>query len=210
MNSMRRTFFQINLRAFALTDVLIAMTLSSFLVILLATFIKDSVKFSTFVSRHQQIRAETFALVNNTLSSLIREATAIDYANTNEHQLSLYFDKYESEEQKITIQLEAYKSTEDTAQLKLITPEKEIYLNSKLTVVEGFDIEVPPNPATASSAERQRMRAHQPMVRVTIKTRHQHPDGQRGRSAYEFYEDPHVSYSSAYTLRNYSFSNLRG
>lgn len=198
------------LRGFALTDVLIAVTLSSFLVILLGTFIKDSVKFSTFVSRHQQIRSETFALVNNTLASLIREAVAIDYSESNENKLSLYFDKYESGDQKVSIELVTFPEAEDAAQLKLTTPDKEIYLNSKLTVVEDFIVEFPENPALSSSAERQRMRAHQPMVRVTVKSRHQHPDGQRGRSAYEFYEDPHISYSAAYTLRNYSFSNLRG
>jgi len=83
------------LNGFTLIDVLIAVTLCSLLVLLLGTFLNDVFQYSKFLSQHQQIRTETFALVNNTLASLIREATAIDYSKSSDGQLSLFMDKYE-------------------------------------------------------------------------------------------------------------------
>lgn len=210
-----KTFLPSRLRGFSLPDVLVAVTLTSFLVVLLAQFVGDVLKYSQFVAQHQQIRSETFALVNNALSSIIREAVAIDYSDSSETQLALFMDKYETPSKRVVISVEQDLSAlpggsrNDLSQLVLERGSRRMYLNSPLTFVESFRVEYPENPRSFSGDALQSARAQQPMVRVTLKSRYQHAEGERGRSEFGWYENPQISYAGAYTLRNYSFSNLR-
>ncbi|MDP2691933.1 MAG: hypothetical protein Q8O95_06060 [bacterium] len=202
----------IRLRGFTLADVLIAVTLTSFLVILLTGYVRDAMAYSSFVSKHQQVRSEAFALVNNTLASLIREAVAIDYERTTETELALFMDK--NEEQSMLISLDQNMSEkdgvkQDESQLVLNTGDEMIYLNSTQTFVDDFQVTTTADPTDLDASQLQEARAKQPMVKVTVKARHQRLDGARDRSDFSFWEDPWISYTGAYTLRNYSLSSLR-
>lgn len=210
------------LKGFTLIDVLIGVTLTSFLVFFVASFIRETMLYSTFVARHQQIRQETFALVNNAIAGLVREAVAIDYAESTSERLALFMDKFESPSKRISIVLVGDEADEDdeleeewglkTSDEKrsqlVILREKEppIFLNSPRTYITSFDFEYPQNPRTASDLAD--ARALQPLVRVKLSSRFQRPtDDDPGLLS--FLEDPRVSYQAAYALRNYSLSNLR-
>jgi len=188
-------------------DVLIAVTLTSFLVFLLASFVSQVIQFKTYFVRHQQIRSEGFALVNNTLPTLIREAVAIDYTETTPDTLVLFVDKREKKRVKVYLEPLAQVSADDTRQLVLEGPSGKVYLNSQNTVVDEFEVGVTDDPRVAQDVAQ--ARANQPMVSVRVAVRHQRPESARGRQMFGFFEDPRVSYQAAYTLRNYSFSSLR-
>jgi len=198
-------------RGFVLIDVLMAIMLSTLLVIVVAVFSRETMIFSSFVERHQQIRQESFALVNTTLASLIREAVAIDYENSDEHRLSLFMDKWERDDRRVQISWEQGESVdgEERSQLILVRGDEETVLNSSKTVITAFDLEYSRNPKTVSGDQLQDARAYQPMVSVYLAARYQRPDGAQDRVQFSFWEDPRVSYRGTYALRNYSFSNLR-
>lgn len=195
-------------RAFTLIDVLIGVTLTSFLVFFVASFIRETMLYTTFVARHQQIRQETFALVNNALAGLIREAVAIDYQESNEKQLALFLDKFENDSMKVVVRLDEVTTSdgEKRAQVVLERGAKTMYLNSPRTFVTGLHFEYPPNPRLET--EIADARSLQPMVRVKLSSRFQRPTDD-DPALLSFLEDPRVSYQAAYTLRNYSLSNLR-
>ena len=198
------------LRAYTIIDITIAITLSSFLVLFIAGFIREVMIYSTFITRHQQIRQESFAVVNNTLASLIREAVAIDYEGSDEGKLSLFMDKFETPSKRILVSLEgedASDVSDERSQLVLQKGEEKTYLNSQKTYITSLQFEYPTNAKTVSLDRLQGVRALQPMVRVKVASRYQRPveDGR----VYSFFENPRVSYEGAFALRNYSFSNLR-
>lgn len=195
-------------KGFTLVDVLIAVSLTSFLVILLMVFIGETIKYSTFISRHQQIRSESFAMVNNTLAALIREAVSINYTATDEDTLVLYMSKLEDSSSEVMINLVS-DSAADTGQLQLTWGEQTMMLNSSRTVVEDFVVRVPDNPKNLSGAALQAARARQPLVEVTVRSRHQFAAEGMDSNDLTFFQDPRVSYSATYALRNYSFSSLR-
>lgn len=201
-------------KGFTLTDVLIAVTLTSVIVILVAKFVGESLLYTTYFSRHQQIRSETYALVNNVLATVIREAVAIDYqTSSTPAQLALYMDKFESEAKKITFKIKTAPATaDDLARSQLVMqigtgPEK--ILNSERTFIEDFRVAFTEDPTVGSSSGLQDRRSIQPMVEVYLQSRFQRLNESRPDDSYTFFEDPRISFQSRYTLRNYSFSNLR-
>jgi len=199
------------LRGYTLIDVMIAVTLSSFLVLFIAGFIREVMIYSTFITRHQQIRQETFALVNNVLASVIREAVAIDYEASSPEKLALFMDKFESPSERMLLSLEqqaASGTSDERSQLVLEKGAKKTYLNSQKTYISAFELEYPTNAKTVVADRLQDVRALQPMVRVRVASRYQRPMVDEKRT-YSFLENPRVSYEAAFTLRNYSFSNLR-
>jgi hypothetical protein len=199
------------LRGYTVIDVVIAVTLSSFLVLFIAGFIREVMIYSTFITRHQQVRQETFALVNNVLASVIREAVTIDYESSSPEKLALFMDKFESPSERVFVSVEqqaANESSDERSQLVLEKGTKKTYLNSQKTYITSFDLEYPTNAKTVSAERLQDVRALQPMVRAKVASRYQRPvvDDER---TYSFLDNPRVSYEGAFTLRNYSFSNLR-
>lgn len=196
---------------YTVIDVVIGMTLCSFLVLFIAAFIREVMIYSTFITRHQQIRQETFAIVNHVLAAVIREAVAIDYNGSSEEKLSLFTDKFETPNKRVSVELEseaANESSEERSQLVLKQGGEEIFLNSQKTYITDFSVEYPTDAKSVAADRLQDLRALQPMVKVRVASRYQRPVEARDR-VYSFWENPRVSYEAAFTLRNYSFSNLR-
>jgi len=185
------------LPGFTLIDVMISMILTSVLVFFVATFARDVLHFSVFVSRHQLIRQEAFALVNTTLALMIREASAIDYSASNDHQLTLYMDKFETT--RLTI-------VWDQEQGKMFVKKAsgDLALNSSRVEITGLDFSFL-KPMDVKDFDD--FRSQQPSVQISLSARLSQPDDDRGH--YAFWEDPQISYVTRYTLRNYSYSNLR-
>jgi hypothetical protein len=202
-----RSFFSRYRRGFTLADVLIAVTLTSILVILVTSFIGQTVTVTRYLSQHQQIRSESFAILNNTMSSLLREAIAIDCVRSNDRELFLFLDKFETEARTLHLRL-VQESGEDRSQLVLTRGDQTIYLNSERTHIEDFELSYyPPFPSgTACSLED---RLFQPLVSMKLLSRHQRAEGARERDTFSFFEDPKVSFRTTYVLRNTSFSNSR-
>lgn len=181
------------LKGFTLVDVLIALTLSSFLLILVFSFLREVMIFSTFIARHEKLRRETFTLLHFAIGPLIREAVAIDYEHSTPQKLSLFMDKFERPESTVIVALErSSEEGHERSQLVLMRGNEKMYLHSPSTVITDFQFEYPVNPKGAKNL--QIMRAFQPIIRVAVKAR---------------FKESRVSYQAAYTLRNYSFSNLR-
>jgi|CXWL01.1.fsa_nt_gi hypothetical protein len=186
-----------NLPGFTLIDVMISVVLTSVLVFFVATFARDVLHFSAFVSRHQLVRQEAFALMNTTLALMIREASAIDYSKSDEHQLALFMDKFERTRLTIVWDQEQGKVfiKKSTGDIALNSSRVEItdlvFSFLKPTDIQEFDD----------------FRSLQPSVQITLIARLHQPDNDR--SHYAFWEDPQISYTTSYTLRNYSASSLR-
>lgn len=204
------SYFTKYLSGFTLVDVLVGIVMTSFLVLVILRFSTEVARYNAYISRHQQIRSETFALINNTLATLIRQAASLDYANTNQSKLGLFMDKLERDrvmiELKTVPQQGGDSPSDKKSQLVLTRGSKVIYLNSTRTVFETFDVQTTKKP---SSANLQQERSIQPIVRITLQARHQRNEGALSRTVFSFFEDPWISYKTSYTLRNYSFSNLR-
>ena len=188
---------------------MIAIVMSSFVVLLLARYIGDTIKYSNFFVGHQRLRQESFAMINNMLASIVREASAIDYAGTDEDTLSLFMDKYEWEKIKIEVRKDP-DADSDISQLSIVQGDKMFFLNSPKTYVYKFEVGVP-EVVNGTYDEEDKYRDYQQMVRIKLSTRAQRKVVIEDRNAedYGFFELPRISYSGAYTLRNYSFSNLR-
>ncbi|MDF2379300.1 MAG: hypothetical protein P1V18_03715 [Candidatus Gracilibacteria bacterium] len=196
-------------KGFTLIDVLIAVSLTSFLVILLTLFIGETIQYTTFITRHQQIRSESFAIVNNTLASLIREAVSIDYSQTNETTLVLNMNKQEDASARVKVEIATPSPPDDTrSQLQMSWGNQHIMLNSSRTYIDEFVVTVPKRVENVRSTL-QADRARQPMVEVTVRSRHQFAAEGAKAENMTFFQNPQVSYTGVYTLRNYSFSSLR-
>lgn len=182
---------------FTLVDVMVSVVLTSVLVFFVATFARDVLHFSVFVSRHQLVRQEAFALMNTTLALMIREATAVDYSKSDEHQLTLYMDKFERTRLTIAWDQENGKVFVKKASGDLALSSSRVEITDlsfsflKPSDVKDFDD----------------FRSQQPSVQISLSARLRQPDDDR--THYAFWEDPQVSYLTRYTLRNYSYSNFR-
>lgn len=184
-------------RGYALVDILIAISMSTILVILLTIFIRDSMQFVSYVEKHRQLRSEVFTLMNFTLPLLIREATGVDSTASKEGTLSLFLDPFEKKKALIT---------SSASQLILQQKENTWYLSTGKIEIESLQFQWTPKP---SGKTLQEDRVYQPLVRVRIVARAKRPEGFEGRTVFSFFEDPRVSYEAVFSLRNYSFSSLR-
>ncbi|GEM_PF-5477511 len=184
------------LKAYSLPDVMVGIVLTSFCLIVVVTFFRDTFQFTAYLRRHQQLRQETLSLVSIVLPKVIREASALDYAKTTDHELSVFVDK---EEKKTAFFFVRANLSEDIAQLVLLRDGKEEVLNSPETVIDRFFLEATPRGD----------RTWQPRVRFRIEAHARHSEGELGRSVFEFFEDPRISYESLATLRNFTFSSFK-
>lgn len=187
-------FFQ--LRAFSLPDVMVGVVLTSFCLIVVVIFVHDTFQFTTYLHRHRTLRQETLSLVSIVLPKVLREASALDYAKTTDHELSVFVDK---EEKKTAFFFVRTNPSEDTAQLVLLRDGREEVLNSPETVIDRFLVTTTPKGD----------RALQPRVRFRVEAHARHAEDELNRSAFEFFEDPRISYESLATLRNFTFSSFK-
>jgi len=207
MNSILNKFFKTkNLPGFTLIDVMIGMVITGIIVLLIALFVRDMLRYSYFVANHQQIRQESFALVNNLLAAVLREAVAVDYTRTNDNTLVLYMDKLESKTITITVVQDL---DVDKSQLVIDKGGVLTYLNSPKTFVTEFAVQVLPESVETATIKDDR--SYQPMVEVYLAVRMQKPENRIGQPDKDFFawELPRISYASQYTLRNYSYSSLQ-
>ena len=179
------------MRGMVLVDTMVAIFLIGVMVLLLGVFVREGWEFSLTVKRSQQLRQETFALVQNVLPSLLREASAIDYAHSSEQELVLYLDKW-TRDRVLRV---FWDQVDERSRLVLEKDGEEQPLTSDQIFLTDLEFRYSTDP-TSSAEEFSRLRTFQPMVSVRVGARH--------RDA----EKPLLTYQSSFTLRNATFSTL--
>jgi prepilin-type N-terminal cleavage/methylation domain-containing protein len=204
---------------FTLIELILVLGLFGFLTALLMGNLFSINQFKEVVREKKDINFEASSVLNNALGGLIRSGFAINYAQTDSaksHQptegmrdetdrISVFTDRAET--QYFTVYREPYQATgdnTDTARLMVAFSTGEVFpLNTSDSVVEDFDVEVPPDPRTGDPDI-------QPYVTLYLRVRHRRPlEGTADENGLMAYQTARASYKTTYMLRNVQPSSNR-
>lgn len=189
-----------HLRAYVLADVMMAITLSSVLVLLLGIFVTDTLRYTRFMSAHNTLRKEAFELVSTTLPAFIREASAIDYRHSRDDVMGLFMDKEEHHSMSISKKVH---EGEAFGRIVLESQGETIPLHSDRLRVDQLLFSFAEHPSL-SHQDLQEARSFQPIVFIDFIAHSAELDSLNG-----FFSQPRIRYQTAISLRNFSASNLR-
>lgn len=174
------------MRGSTLLDMMVAMMMISVMIVLLGVFVQQATEFSIDRERSEQLRRESFAVIQQILPSFIREAVAIDYVRSSDQELVLWMDKW-ARDDAVSVKV-------DGGQLVLARNGAVMDLLSEDVRVSSLRFEYSENPKEAQDLSLSR--TYQPMVSVSMQTE------------WAETQEPRLWYESAFTLRNASLSTL--
>jgi len=174
------------MRGYTLLDMMVAMIMISVMVVLLGVFVQQATEFAIFRERSEQLRRESFAVMQQILPSFIREAVAIDYERSTGQEMVLWMDKW-TRDDAVSVKVEE-------GQLILERNGEGMGLLSENVQVSDLRFEYSENPKVAEDVSLSR--TYQPMVSVSLQIE------------WAETQQPRLWYESAFTLRNASLSTL--
>jgi len=205
-------------RGFTLIELILVLGLFAFLSALLMGNLFSIFHFKDAIQIKKDLNFEISSALGNGAGGPIRSGFAINYKGTDAtksqqpsegfkdevDKLSIFTNRAET--QYFTLYREPLKTSGDdidTARLMIAYSTGEVYpLNTTETVIEDFDVTVPPDPRTGGDQE------IQPYATLYIRARHRHPlEGTADEKDLNPFQNVRASARTTYALRNTHPSN---
>jgi hypothetical protein len=185
------------LKGFTLVDVMMGVVLTTVLLFLMTGFVRDVLFYHKALAQHQEIRSDLFRITHDVFPEVLRKATGIDYAQSNDRVLSVFIDAYEQE----TVQFLWREDSEGFGELVYQDDDQEFRLHAQQTVIEALEWNSPEHPASLGADRLLVERALQPLVTFRIQASF--------RSNEALARPIRLAYQGAAALRKVSFSSYR-